>query len=50
MARRIIGAIEIIIAMKQSTIECMLITNPVIMMHGEHALMRVTMLGPKKDI
>jgi hypothetical protein len=26
----------------------MLITNPVIMMHGEHALMRIAMLGPTK--
>jgi hypothetical protein len=29
---------EIIIAVAQNTMECMLITNPVIMMHGEHTL------------
>ncbi len=39
---------EIIIAVAQSTMECMLITNPVIMTHGEHALMKIAMLGPTK--
>ena len=28
--------------------ECMLTTNPVIMMHGKHALMQIAMLGPMK--
>jgi hypothetical protein len=48
MAKRIIGAMEIIIVVAQSTMECMLITNPVIMTHGKHALTQITMLGPMK--
>jgi hypothetical protein len=48
MAKHIIGAIEIIIAVAQSTMECMPITNPVIMMHGKHALMQIAMLRPMK--
>jgi hypothetical protein len=39
---------QIIIVLAQSTMECMLITNPVIMMHGKHALMQIAMIGPMK--
>jgi hypothetical protein len=37
MVKHIMGALEIIIAVAQSMMECMLITNPAIMMHGKHA-------------